>query len=263
VSERGDIPARERAFWDEHVPNLEECLRELDARPDPNTEAMFDAVEPLRGLRALDFACGAGITTARLAQRGAIVTGIDISSVSIERGRELAEHAGLSIEFIVGELTRATFPPRSFDVVVGHWALHHVDLAKIAPILGDILVPGGRCAFVETMGLNPLLNFSRRRVAGHAGVAVYGSDDERPLDRAALDLLAANIGSLDLVVRDMQFLRIFDRNVLRYRRPTVSRVLGAVDDWLLRIGLGILSYHQVVTLIRTRSTDDRTTSPTF
>lgn len=246
------VGAREQAFWDEHVPPLERCLGEYEAGPDPNTEAMLDAVSPLTGGRVLDFACGAGLTAAFLAQRGAQVTGIDISPASIARARELAERAGLTIDFLAGELTPGTFSPGSFDAVVGHYALHHVDLEVIAPIFNEILVPGGRGAFVETMGLNPLLSLARRRLAGRGGVASYGSDDERPLDSADLRTLERHLGPVRCAVGEMRFLRIFDRNVLRYRRPVLSRTLGAIDDALLRLGLGVLSYHQVVTVAKPR-----------
>lgn len=247
---REDVGAREQAFWDAHVPSLESLLIKYAGGPDRNTAAMLDAVEPVRGRRVLDFACGAGVTAAFLAQRGAIVTAIDISPASVQRGRELAERAGLQVEFVAGELTPSTFAPESFDAIVGHYALHHVDLNVIAPIFNELLVAGGRGGFVETMGLNPLLNFSRNRLAGRAGVASYGSEDERPLERSDLQVLEREIGPVELVSGEMRFLRIFDRNVLRYRWPLVSRALATVDDALGRMGAGVLSYHQVVKLTK-------------
>jgi SAM-dependent methyltransferase len=242
----GEVGERERAFWDEHVPALESCVAEYESGPDPNTQAMLDAVAPLTGQRVLDFACGSGITAAFLAARGAKVTGIDISPASIEQARALAARVGVTVEFIAGELTASTFPPASFDAVVGHYALHHVDLTQIAPIFRTLLRPGRRGAFVETMGLNPVLNLSRRRLSGRAAVASYGSEDERPLTRADLGVIEANLGAVRLGVGEMKFLRIFDRNVLRYRHRRTSRALGALDDLMLRAGLGRLSYHQVV-----------------
>jgi SAM-dependent methyltransferase len=245
-----DVGAREQLFWDEHVPPLDHLLARYGAGADPNTATMIDALGPLDGARVLDFACGAGLTAAFVAARGAKVTGIDISPASIERARTLAERLGLPIEFIAGELTASTFAPASFDAVVGHYALHHVDLHQIAPIMHAVLRPGGRGAFVETMGLNPLLNLSRRRLAGRATVASYGSEDERPLDREDLRVLEAELGPVELAVGEMRFLRIFDRNVLRYRHRRASRILGGLDDLLLRAGLGSLSYHQVVKVRR-------------
>jgi SAM-dependent methyltransferase len=241
-----DVAAREQAFWDEHVPELDECLRGVHAGPEPNVRAMLDAVEPIAGRRVLDFACGAGVTSVFLAQRGATVTGLDINEQAIARAGELAERVGVEIDFIAAPLESGTFAACSFDAIVGRYALHHVDLAATAPTLRTILAPGGRCAFVETMALNPTLALSRRWLAGRAGIAGLGSTDEHPLDRRALRELESNIGPVRLVVEQMRFLTIFDRNVLRYRHARASALLRRADDRLLRLGLGRLSYHQVV-----------------
>jgi SAM-dependent methyltransferase len=83
------ISGREQAFWDEHVPPLEQAISEYRRGPDPNTALMLDALEPLEGRRVLDFACGAGLTSAWLAARGASVTGIDISAASVARVRDV------------------------------------------------------------------------------------------------------------------------------------------------------------------------------
>lgn len=253
VRDNGEVGEREQRFWNEHAPPLQRCIWEYERGPDANTRAMLDAAEPLAGARVLDFACGAGVTSAFLASRGAIVTAIDISPVSIERARELARHAGLQIELIAGELRPGTFAPESFDAIIGRYALHHVDLSQIAPIFKEILRPGGRCSCLETMGVNPLLRLARRRLAGRAGVASYGSDDERPLERADLAVLAAHLGPVELITGQLNMLRIFDRNVLRFRHRRISRWLGAVDDALLGLGLGRLSYHQVVRATRPAS----------
>ncbi len=245
-----DVGEREREFWDEHVPPLERLVKRYARGPEPNTKAMLDAIEPVRGLRVLDFACGAGLTSAFLAARGARVTAIDISPESVSRAGELAREVGVEVELIAGELGGETFPPQSFDAIVGRYALHHVDLPRMAPILRDVLVPGGSGAFLETMGLNPLLNLARRRLAGRGAVARYGSDDERPIDRRDLRVLRESFGPVELSVGEMRFLRIFDRNVLRFRRPGAARALGRLDDMLLAAGLGVLSYHQIVKVRR-------------
>src|ERR671917_631988 len=90
---------REQAFWDEHVPPLEEILAEYREGPDPNTRLMLDLLEPLEGKRVLDFACGAGLTSAWLAARGALVTGIDISPASVARAQEVVARLGLTARF--------------------------------------------------------------------------------------------------------------------------------------------------------------------
>ena len=235
---------REQEFWDEHVPDLDVCVQHYRLGPSPNTAAMIAAVSPLADRRVLDFACGPGVTSAWLAERGANVTGVDISPQSIQRARELTSHLGLSATFTTAHLT--DLQPDSFDAIIGQYALHHVDLTLVAPLLKSLLKAGGVGVFVETMGLNPILSAARDYLAGRAKIASYGSHDERPLRAADLELLGRVFGEVELDVAQLTFLRIFDRNVMRFRNPGVSRVLGAIDDWILRRGFGRLSYHQVV-----------------
>lgn len=242
-----DRERREEEFWDEHVLTLDESLREYGKGPDPNTALLLDALEPLEGRSVLDFACGTGLVSAWLAERGAHVTGLDISPRSIERAREFCEAVGARVTFVTGELGEVDLGRGSFDRIAGRFALHHVDCARVTPILADHLRAGGVAAFLETMDSNPILRLARRRLAGRLGIPRYGSADEHPLSRRDLEHIRAAFGSLSLDVAQMRFLRIFDRNVLGYRRPAVSRVVGALDDLLLnRARWRSGSYHQVL-----------------
>jgi SAM-dependent methyltransferase len=240
-----DTTSREQTFWDEHVPPLTEVLWELRRGPDPNTALMLQAIEPVKGRRVLDFACGAGLTSAWLAQRDAIVTGIDISPASIARARQVVGGLGLDAEFVVGEVADA-LGDRTFDRVVGRWALHHVDTAAVGRALSECLVPGGVGAFHETIGLNPLLRIARRWLMWLPGVTRFGSPNEHPLTRRDLERLREAFGHAELQVAQMTFVRILDRNVFRHRRPRARRLAAAADDWLLARGAGSWSYHQVV-----------------
>jgi 2-polyprenyl-3-methyl-5-hydroxy-6-metoxy-1,4-benzoquinol methylase len=238
---------REQAFWDENVPALENVIREYERGPDPNTRAMLDALEPLAGRKALDFACGGGLVSAWLADRGAIVTAIDVSSESTFRTRELCDSLGLGVTVVTGEVGAATLTGAPFDRIAGRYALHHLDCAAVAPLLARSLAPGGTAAFLETMAANPLLRLARRHLAGRGPVRTYATPDEHPLTKEDLAAIRGAFGSVELRVAQMTFLRIFDRNVLRYRFPRAGRALGAVDDFLLkRLGLRSYSYHQVL-----------------
>lgn len=244
---------REQDFWDHHVPPLSECLTEYKHGPDPNTATMLAAVAPLDGARVLDFACGAGITSAWLAARGARVTGLDLSPGATKRAEELLKALGLKATFIAAPIETAPLDLAGFDAIVGRYALHHVDCASMGPLLASYLRPGGRAAFVETMATNPLLRFARKHVVGRLGVVRYGTLDEHPLTREDLEVLRHAFGKLELRVGQMTFMRVFDRQVLHYRMPTLSRLLNAVDDFMqLRLRLGSWSYHQVLVLTRLR-----------
>lgn len=56
--------------------------------------------EVKRGTRIADFGCGPGLYTTRLAERGAVVTGIDFSSRSIGHARGVALERGLRVEYV-------------------------------------------------------------------------------------------------------------------------------------------------------------------
>jgi SAM-dependent methyltransferase len=49
-----------------------------------------------------DFGCGPGLYTARLAEKGSIVTGIDFSQNSIRYAKEVAAERGLTIDYVTG-----------------------------------------------------------------------------------------------------------------------------------------------------------------
>jgi cyclopropane fatty-acyl-phospholipid synthase-like methyltransferase len=68
------------------------------------------------GKAVVDFGCGPGLYTSRLAASGAAVTGIDFSERSIRYARALAQRQGLSIEHIQADYLR--FEPEGiFDLI--------------------------------------------------------------------------------------------------------------------------------------------------
>ena len=193
----------------------------------------------------LDFACGVGVLSVWLADRGAAVTGIDVSARSVDQARELAERSGAAAEFVVGEIS--ALAGSTFDRVAGRYALHHVDIDAVAPALASVLRPGGTAAFVETMATNSLLPFLRRHVAGRFGVPRYGTEDEHPITAADIACIERAFGGpVSVRVGEVVFLRLFDRQILHFRSRTASRVLGATDDLLQRAGRERWSYHQVL-----------------
>lgn len=242
--------ARERDFWGHHVPSVEECLAQVRGGPDPNTEAMLRAIEPVSGARVIDFACGGGVTSAWLALRGAEVVGVDLSEISLERARSVNAALGLKSTFMLGLGQLEAVPP--FDAVVGRYALHHTDVATMSIALARHVRPGGKAAFVETFGTNPVLRAARATLPGRLGVPKLGTADERPLGRNDLAALRSAFGQMKVTCAKMYLFRILDRQVLGYRSPRVSRVLGGVDDLIARVpGSRSLSYFQVVELRKT------------
>jgi len=54
-----------------------------------------------KNTKIADFGCGPGLYTTRLADRGAIVTGIDFSENSIKYAKRVATEKGLSINYVL------------------------------------------------------------------------------------------------------------------------------------------------------------------
>jgi len=100
------------------------------------------------GQRVLDVCCGTGVAAITASRAGASVTGLDFTPQLLERARENARIAGVSVEWHEGDLEALPFPDVSFDVVLsqyGHMFAPRPDVA-LAQML-RVLKPGGTIAF--------------------------------------------------------------------------------------------------------------------
>ena len=61
------------------------------------------------GRRILDLACGGGRHSVAMAQRGAVVTGIDLGPAAIDAARRRAKRAGVRVEWLHGDLRHLPF----------------------------------------------------------------------------------------------------------------------------------------------------------
>jgi SAM-dependent methyltransferase len=91
--------------------------------------AVLEALNPIEDRRVLEIACGTGRFTVMLAERGADIVGLDISSAMMAQGREKARAAGVSdhIEFLRGDAARLPFPDDHFDTVFAMRFFHLAD----------------------------------------------------------------------------------------------------------------------------------------
>lgn len=238
---------RERDFWNHEVPTVDEVIKEFESGPDLATKAMLSAVCVDSRAEILDLACGGGVTSLWLAKEGMCPTGIDLSPRSIEVGRAAAQKLGLSVQFEVINLISEDLPRNEYAGIVGRYALHHLDVPATAEKLARVLRPGGTAAFVETMAINPVLKAARSHLVGRLGIQRLGTVDEHPLTRADVRTIQQLIGPTRLETPDYRFMRVFDRQVLRYRHPLVSQALTFADITLAKLPLiGDWSYHQVI-----------------
>ncbi|MGH8575069.1 MAG: class I SAM-dependent methyltransferase, partial [Gammaproteobacteria bacterium] len=73
-------------------------------------DRVWDALRLRRDARVLDAGCGSGQFGIALAERGACVTGIDLSPEMIRRAREHAASHGVDVEWRIGDITNVTDP---------------------------------------------------------------------------------------------------------------------------------------------------------
>ncbi len=80
------------------------------------------------GDRVLDAGCGEGVLSWYLAERGARVTAIDISTPNVENAKKFLEKRGVSdrVEVLQGDAEKLPFPDASFDLVVSSHVLEHL-----------------------------------------------------------------------------------------------------------------------------------------
>ena len=184
------------------------------------TPRYLDRIERLApGRRALDLACGTGLVTLPLAQRGFHVTGVDHSPAMMEIARQKVDAAGLQdrVELLEGDIRSLPFDDGSFDVVVCRGVIHHLDdeaaQAALAREVRRVLVPGGVLYTSEPcLGTTPVRavwdlargarRMLRRPRSGSGAApstdahdALHVPDhDEGPIDAAAFERLLTSIG---------------------------------------------------------------------
>lgn len=112
-----------------------------------NVAIMLDMLGDSVGRRVCDLACGEGFLSRILAQKGASVTGVDLSANLLQHARRQSE--GLGIEYIRDDAQALTrLDDAAFDAVVCHRALMDIpDLNATVNTVCRILKDGGSFIF--------------------------------------------------------------------------------------------------------------------
>jgi SAM-dependent methyltransferase len=143
--------------------------------------------------RVLSVGCGIGDTELLLAPHVGELTGLDLSPSAIRQAK-LDSASVPNLNFLEGTLESAQIGPRSFDVVIAIFFLHHLPdtVPALAKQIATILKPGG-----VFYSLDP----SRYRLSGAIGellvpklMARYQSPNERQLAPGATAELFAAAG---------------------------------------------------------------------
>lgn len=183
----------------------------------------------MAGQTVLDYGCGSADNTVLLAQRGAHVSGVDISPDLISvAAKRMAQH-GLKADFHVGSAHDLPLKSNSLDVVFGMAILHHLDLEVASREVHRVLKPGGRAIFLEPVRNSKLVWFIRNLIPfQQADVSPY----ERPLrDRELLDF-AAPFTAYKSRAFHIPFVNLLE--ILRVPQPVLFAAIH-IDAMLLKL----------------------------
>ena len=222
-----DRLAAEQRFFDEQYRKDSGSLNGFYEVSGARREYAKRILRDCAGKRVLEYECGTGSYAFALADRGAAVTGIDISSTAIELARARG-YPPENPEFRLGNAEALEFADGSFDVVCGTSILHHLDIERALRELRRVLRPGGRAVFYEPVAYNPVVNLYRL-LTPHLHTL-----DEHPLTRADLQAMTENFGRLD--ARFADFFALAAIPALRLPGGTaLLRVLEAADRIAMRV----------------------------
>lgn len=136
-----------KKLWDacgeafDNFTSAEDSFSENIERP-----ALEQMVGEMAGARVLELGCGAGAHTLWMAERGAQVTGLDLSPVMIALAREKARERDLAIDLGVADIGKPLpFAASEFDLVFTSTALHYVeDIANVCREAARVMKPYAR-----------------------------------------------------------------------------------------------------------------------
>lgn len=122
------------------------------------TEHVVERLGVARGDRVLDVGCGIGGTARTLAvQRGATVTGVDLTPAFVAAAADLSRRAGVEgVEFIEANATDLPFEDESFDAATMlHVGMNVADKAALFREVARVLRPGAGFAVYDAMRVGP------------------------------------------------------------------------------------------------------------
>jgi ubiquinone/menaquinone biosynthesis C-methylase UbiE len=150
-------------YWDGNAEAWTELVRAGydHYRDGLNTPAFFEMLPEVDGLSGLDVGCGEGHNTRLVAERGARMTGIDVSETFIRYAKEAEDVHPLGIDYGLASAAELPFEAAGFYFVTAFMSL--MDIPETERVLAEVfrvLRPGGFFQFSIT---HPCFDTPHRR----------------------------------------------------------------------------------------------------
>ena len=116
----------------------------------PVDEGLIEVAAEMAPGKALDLGCGSGQNSVWLAQRGWVVTSVDISPGAIGEARDAATGSGVTVVFDVADITEWR-PASRFDLVISTFALpaRGMGRSRMLEMAAAAVAPGGSILLTE------------------------------------------------------------------------------------------------------------------
>ena len=115
----------------------------------------------LNGKSILEIGCGSGEQAVHFAQRGGLVTVIDISAESLNSTSQLAGREKVKLKTMLMNAQELKFPAESFDLVYINSTMMHVDQLRVFAECSRVLKKGGKLVILEPLQFAPLVRLYR------------------------------------------------------------------------------------------------------
>lgn len=160
-------------FWDMRAPTYDQTSGGVYAHAyDLTVEHALRYLEPSH--QVLEFACGTGLVTLRLAPHVAHIRGIDISPQMVDIAREKARSVP-NVEITNTDLFDPCLKPGSFDAVCAFNVLLYLpDLPAALARIQELLKPGGVfLSATDCLGARPSVMGLKKLVKSRTGSMPY------------------------------------------------------------------------------------------
>jgi len=158
MTETSEHVRKNREHWEKGSDDYQERNRSQLNRWDHLGWGVYDAPEDeihalgdVAGRRALELGCGACQFGIKVAMRGAMVTGLDLSIAQLRHGLKNFEETGVRFPLVQASGERVPFRDESFDLVFcDHGVMGFADPLLTVPEVARVLRSGGTFVFNGT-----------------------------------------------------------------------------------------------------------------